>query len=145
MSGTTGMTGIGALPDGVASRFDERMNTSHLPSDQPIEVRSSIATADGALDVVARSRGERWRFEPSYWDASDLMHSGEPAGSEGPVVREFEISREEAKRLDERFRPKALPWIAEAEWPQMDRALADSSPFHRFRVVIYEWESGLAD
>lgn len=29
-------------------------------SEPPIEARSSILTADGRLEVVARSRGDRW-------------------------------------------------------------------------------------
>lgn len=35
------------------------MNVPAAPT-EPIEARSSVPTADGPLDVVARSRGERW-------------------------------------------------------------------------------------
>lgn len=40
------------------------MSTEALsPADPPIEARSSIPTADGPLDVVARNRGEFWRVD----------------------------------------------------------------------------------
>lgn len=41
------------------------------------------------------------------------------------------------------YRARALSWMAEIEFPEMDRALALDSPFTN-HVIVYEWESGLA-
>lgn len=44
------------------------MSTEQLGPDEPIETRSSIQTAEGTLDVVARTRGERWWVSASRTD-----------------------------------------------------------------------------
>lgn len=41
------------------------MSNARLSTDDLIEARSSIQTANGPLDVVARNRGDRWTVRAS--------------------------------------------------------------------------------
>ena len=71
MSGMTGTTGFRALPVEDCVRFDRCMTTARPSNDvASVEARSWIDTAEGRLDVVARSRGERWWVSVSCGSAS---------------------------------------------------------------------------
>jgi hypothetical protein len=93
---------------------------------------------DGSLGAEAP-----WRFEPSYWDPDALRANLQPVAGDSDLTYQFDLTRDEARSLDASFRTRALPWMAETEFSEMDRALDEDSPFAVFRVVIFEWESGL--
>lgn len=112
----------------------------------PVEFDPSAASRDwgplrygGALGAEAP-----WRFEPSYWDTEALREDHEPIYRDGYVDYEFDLTLDEARSLDASYRARALPWMAEIEFPEVDRALALDSSFTKFHVIVYEWESGLA-
>lgn len=85
-----------------------------------------------------------WRYEPSYWELGPLMTSDrltDPGAWYTDYA--FELDKDALRALDARMRSHALDWQRNDQFPEMDRALAPDSPFTRFRIVIYEWESGL--
>jgi hypothetical protein len=111
----------------------------------PIAFDPDVPIGDWGPLRYAGSLGEGapWRFEPSYWRTDGHIPGRQPDRSIDHVGREYDLSREQVRDLDAQFRPRALSWQGEVEFPDMDRALAPTSPFTRFCVAIYEWESGL--
>lgn len=74
----------------------ERMSAP-IFSAEPIEARSSVPTPDGPLDVVARSRGERWRV-----DARCAQRHGTGIGPElgGALLSALELCGIDAAELE---------------------------------------------
>ena len=110
----------------------------------PIEIDAGVPLGDWGPKRYGGSYGEDapWRFEPSYWHVGPELPGMTPVHAEPYVGREYELSREDVRDLDASFRHRALDW-QRAEFEEMDRATAETSPFTRFRVAVYEWESGL--
>ncbi len=94
-----------------------------------------------------------WSFEPTHWYPAALVEGRTPdaAGDTSYQDYSFEISKEAARRLDARFREEAMaqsdrpPDAHAASFEAMARALAPESPFRRFHVWVYEWETGYLD
>ena len=113
----------------------------------PIEIDPDVPLGDWGPLRYAGTFGEDapWRFEPSYWDVGPGLPGLTPVRVEPYVAQEFEVSRDELRDLDVSFRPRAVGALAwqQAQFEEMDRATAATSPFTRFRIAVYEWESGL--
>ena len=110
----------------------------------PIEFAPDVALGEWrSLPYLGRlGQSAPWRFEPPYWRVSATI-PGKTAVRSGWYFNEYEMSREELRELDAQFRVGIAPDWWSDELAVLDRALAPTSPFTRFSVAVFEWESGL--
>jgi hypothetical protein len=84
--------------------------------------------------------GSPWVYEPS-WDgwhvADDPRFSDDPDGVPGDFTKMADLSRLELAELNDKVKR------AGKVDPEVARVVQPSSPFSRFMVYVYEWESGL--
>lgn len=92
------MPGIGALSRQARGGFDGHMTTAAPPTyESPIEARSSIETETGRLDVVARSRGDRWWVSVTSVDATTAGIGPEIGAA---LLAALELSGVDAEELE---------------------------------------------
>lgn len=80
------------------ARFDGHMTTaSPSTSEPPVEVRSSIESATGRLDVVARSRADRW-----WVTVTSVEATADGIGTQigAALLAAFDLSGVDAEELD---------------------------------------------
>jgi len=86
--------------------------------------------------------GAPWRYElPYWWEAERVLAAAQDPTYRFEVAWEFDLPIEALRELDAEFRQDDP---ARSD-PEMDRALAQDSPFTVFRIYVFEWESGLPD
>ena len=85
-----------------------------------------------------------WRFEPSYWDVGRLFKRHEVFRDEssGYIDAWVFVDRDELREFDLSCRSSTNEF-SKGQFAELDRAFSPDSPFLKFRVVYFEWESGL--
>lgn len=107
----------------------------------PVEFKPHVPIGDWGPLQYGGSYGADapWRYEPGYWGAGRVLEAAKEAAYHDHVAWEFELPIDVVRELDAEF----LQEDPSRGDPEMERALAPDSPFTKFRVVVYEWESGL--
>lgn len=97
-----------------------------------------------------------FRMEPSWWPEKELREDPRfqpPQIANGYLDYAADLSAAEGRALHERFQLRAVRGeFASEEWQKVIRPMLDelalvfgerSEEFSHFRVVVFEWESGL--
>jgi hypothetical protein len=117
---------------------------AHATRVWPVEFDETKPIGDWGKLRVGGSWGADapWRFEPGYWEIGRLFKGREVFrdGSMGYIDEWVFVDRDELREFDLSCRSEAMEWQRE-EFAELDRAFSPDSPFLKFKVIYYEWES----
>lgn len=109
----------------------------------PVEFKPGVPIGDwGPLRYVGSDASDApWRYEPAYWLPGRVLEAAQDPTYHDHVAWEFDLPIEAVRELDASF----LQDDPSRSDPELGRALAHDSPFTVFRIMVFEWESGLPD
>ena len=116
---------------------------AYIASLWPIEFDADVPIGEWRSSLPLKDFSAPWYFEPSYWDTAAASCGRPEVYLGGEIDYEFDLSRDELRALDQSFRDRAYEDWNRDDIAQMDRALDPHSPFTRFHIRIFYWESGL--